>query len=160
MKEIPINKSTLTFKVDDEDHSKILAHNTRWHLNGKGYVSGWSKILQRNEFVHRLLLPNSSYVHHKDEDKLNNQRNNLEACSNGENMALRGKYSAKFSGTTSKYLGVSLDKRRGKYRGRVLRHRREYAAGYFYTEFEAAIARDALAKKLFGSMISLNYYVT
>lgn len=107
------------------------------------FVNGYLRVgvKGRRFYVHHIvwLLTHGSWpeksIDHIDGDKENNHPNNLRLVSHAKNM--RG-YHKPRQGTTSKYRGVYLHKRDGKYHA----GRRETYAGTYKTEEEAAIARS------------------
>lgn len=95
----------------------------------------------------------SLQVDHRDTDTLNNRPSNLREATNQQNQQNRGAY----RGGTSRYCGVSWDKRRKKWRargqdktgvGRWL--------GYFADEIAAANAYDAFVREAHGEFAHLN----
>lgn len=79
----------------------------------------------------------SQQIDHIDRNPRNNRIENLREASPTENG--QNKVRAR-SDSTSKLIGVSLDKRRGEWRARITVGRREHHLGYFATKEEASAA--------------------
>lgn len=169
MKKITINSKLYGKKqilVDNEDYSSMLQHT--WYIikgvNTFYAVSnicrnGWAKRI----WMHREILndPTGKVVDHKDGNGLNNQKNNLRACTRREN----GRNRKSHKGSSSKYLGVSLNaKRKHGYRywtANIRDEKRLIWLGQFpFTkkgEIEAAKKYDEKAKEIFGEFANLNF---
>lgn len=110
-------------------------------------------------FMHRLIIGVEHprvYVDHINHDALDNRRMNLRICSQAQNQ--RNKI--KKDGTTSQYLGVSYQAARPelskRWRAKIDHEGETIHIGYFASEEEAALARDIVAKELFGDFANLN----
>jgi len=139
-------------QVDEADYDRVAAH--RWHMHPRGYAiagSGNSKVL-----MHRLVLglanpkgngrgsgvgrPQADHINH---DKLDNRRQNLRVVTNQQNHQNRP-----HGHGTSKYRGVYLHAKSGKWAARAKSHGRTHWGGYYPTELEAAVAAWELRKRL------------
>jgi len=157
MKSIPLTQGQYAL-VDDEDYYH-LDHNYIWYAHKQGrkwyaktsfYKNGkWT-----SESMHRIILgltPNDKeQVDHIDGNGLNNCRQNLRKCSRTENLRNRKKHSKI---TTSKFKGVSWDRKHKKWRTSVDKK----FGGHFSSEVEAALAYDELAKEKYGEHCQLNF---
>jgi hypothetical protein len=93
--------------VDDADYDRL----SQWKwcaLKSKHtfYAVRRAKkgVYPRFVFMHRIILPGQHLVDHKDGDGLNNQRDNLRACTRSQNAANAGPQ----RNNTSGYKGVSF----------------------------------------------------
>ena len=143
----------------------------------KTYIqnSGYEQIkinyqgLHIHKSIHRLVaeafIPNplnKEYVNHIDGNKLNNTVDNLEWCTNSENilharktglnpynkptLGLKLKPRSK-SAKQSQYLGVCWDKSRQRWRAVVVLDKVKYLQKRYDSEYEAALARDECIKQ-------------
>lgn len=111
----------------------------KWRLaRARGYVQ-----VQRGGVRHRLHrlvaapAPDQD-VHHLDDEPRNNWRANLLACRRKQHALMR----SKIRNTTSRFIGVSWDSRRKRWRARVEIEGHSISLGRFSTEEDAARARD------------------
>jgi hypothetical protein len=93
-------------------------------------------------------------VDHGDGDGLNNTRDNLSIVTAAENSYNRRKCKNECS---SKYKGVSREKRSNKWRAIINYKGVPIRLGYFDDEIEAAKAYDEVAKELYGKYARLNF---
>lgn len=98
--------------VSKQDY--LLLNQFKWHKNIDGYAKGVinNKMWLLHRYIIIEILKNNidmyNKVDHADNNKLNNQRNNLNIVSNSENV--RNKKKKK--NTISKYIGVSYNKKK------------------------------------------------
>jgi hypothetical protein len=106
-------------------------------------------------YMHTLLLGAKSeeLVDHINGNGLDNRRCNLRVCTIAENARNRKKSPNK----TSKYKGVSWDKRDKKWRSQIKIDHKTTSLGYYQSEVDAAKAYDIRAKELFGKFARLNF---
>ena len=152
----------------------------------KTYVqnSGYEQIkinyqgLHIHKSIHRLVaeafIPNPlnrSCVNHIDGNKLNNTVDNLEWCTNSENILHARKTGLNpynkptlglklkprgNSGKQSQYLGVHWDKSRKRWRACVVLDNVKYLQKRYDSEYEAALARDECIKQ-YNLPLPLNF---
>jgi hypothetical protein len=122
-----------------------------WSLHG-GYVARWEK--GKLILMHREIMkpPKGKIVDHKNRNKLDNTRDNLQNTTYRENA----RNQPKRRGSSSQFWGVSYIKTRRKYRAYVYNGER-CSCGEFKHEIEAARAHDAKAVELFGEFARLNF---
>lgn len=127
--------------VDDEDYEYLNSLGS-WHFDR------YAKRVTKKDgviYMHRLLLeaPKGKTVDHINGNKLDNRRSNLRVVDHSTNCHNRH-YSK------NKYLGVSWDKRRAKYKAVVGFQYQRIDIGRFDTAEEARDARNRVALQLFG----------
>lgn len=160
MKLIPLTQGKFA-QVDDQDFEYL--NQFKWGAskptNNNNYYA--TRTFQEGEKrkqikMHREILgltDPKQLGDHKDNDGLNNQRNNLRACNYSENARNKRKSNNK----TSKYKGVCFYKRYGKWMTQVRVNNKVRCFGYFKTEIEAAKMYDTKAKEVYGSFANLNF---
>jgi hypothetical protein len=127
--------------------------------------AGWKCVYWRLSFdkkeyaVHRLIYfleyeidPIHLDIDHIDGNKYNNTISNLRLATRQLNNA--NSKSAKQS--TSKYKGVSYNKKLGKWIGTITKNYKAIYLGCFESEVDAALAYNTQAKLLFGEYARLN----
>jgi len=93
-------------------------------------------------------------VDHKNpEATLDNRRQNLRLAALIENCWNR----SKSAGMTSKFKGVSWDKRENKWKVEVKANKKRFNIGRFADELQAARAYDAFARQQHGEFAQLNF---
>ena len=103
--------------------------------------------------MHRLLLPGVAEIDHVDGNGLNNRSWNLRKATSGQNKCNQRK---RASATSSKYKGV--DWHNNRFRARITPPGgKQVHLGYFKSEKEAALARDAVARKYHGGFATFNF---
>ncbi|MFW6016554.1 MAG: hypothetical protein ACOCRK_08950 [bacterium] len=137
------NNEIARTKIDLEDVDKIKKY--KWYLLSNGYVAsgcGSNCIL-----LHRFVMdcPNNMYIDHQDLNPLNNQKRNLNICTNKENNENKGLYSHNTSG----YTGVVWDKSREKWKAQIIVNDKCIFGGRFNAKSEAIKCRKELENKYF-----------
>lgn len=133
--------------IDDADWDLVSGYKWFAKKSGNTYYAE-TKVRregggQRDIRMHRLLLSLTDQkiqVDHRDGNGLNNQRENLRACSLAENQRNRGAYANNKSG----FKGVSWHKQSGKWRASIGVNGKRKHIGLFDTP-EAAHASYCLA---------------
>jgi len=157
MKEIILTNGYYT-QVDDEDYVELSkhkwsAHGTHPHIYAvRVDTSNGGRVNLR---MHRVITSAQKgfVVDHKDHNGLNNTRDNLRVCKQGDNC----KNVSVHKNATSKYLGVYFDKVHRKYRAQIQINRKKIYMGLFKVEIDAAKAYDIKAKELFGEFANVNF---
>lgn len=136
------------FDVDDLD----IVSKFSWYISKRGYVV--TTINHRAMTMHKILLGNTNGfdVDHISRDRLDNRKSNLRLCSHQENAFNQKKRKTNTSG----YIGVSFLKAARKFEAYVHFNGKKHHFGLHETAFDAAIARDNGASKLFGKYANLN----
>lgn len=135
--EISLSNSDKIVLVSVEDLE--LVHNYTWILSLNRYAQAWIK--NKSIFMHKLIMkPLKGFVvHHKDDNGLNNTRDNLIITTISNNLANMPKTRG-----TSKYKGVHWDKNRNKWAVHLTVNTRSIHGGRFNTEEEAALKAKEL----------------
>ena len=159
MKKIELTKGRFTW-VDDEDYDSLGKHP--WHINTRGYAARTihNKGNQKNIRMHREIMntPVGMQTDHINHDKLDNRRSNLRICTNGQNQQ-NGKKCRTYGGKTpsSKYKGVSFNKRKNKWASNIVINKEMIFLGYYSDETQAAHTYDQAAHEMFGEFARLNF---
>lgn len=135
--------------IIDDDLYYILVQNS-WYMNSYGYVVGKvnNKLIYLHKYICQLkniTIPQGNCIDHKNGQPLDNRFVNLSPMNDIGNS--QNKASAKNS--SSKYVGVSFDKRSSKWEANITINHKKKNLGYFKDEIEAAKVRDIAAKKYF-----------
>lgn len=155
MKEIELTHGAITF-VDDADFEELSRH--KWHLccgvNGYAARNSYNDDgVRYTELMHRMIMkaePKQD-VDHIDGNRLNNQKNNLRACTRSQNQANRQHYPHSISGFWGVY------KHYGGWVAAIKVNYNLIYLGLFHSPEEAAHVRDEAAIKYFGEFATLNF---
>jgi hypothetical protein len=133
-------------RVDEDDWFRFARY--RWHKNAAGYVVGRmtsrcgprATTHAKQVYLHRLIagVEAGEYVDHASKDRLDNRRANLRIVTNAQNAQNQGA-----KGGTSRYRGVTWDKRRRHWRAKAKLDGRTFNLGSFLDEAEAGAAAAA-----------------
>lgn len=123
--------------VDDEDVDRLSALS--WWLTPQGYAVAKLPAVnghRRTIGMHRFLLddPPTAAVDHINRNKRDNRKANLRACTDSENCRNQGKR----RGCSSRYRGVSWNKRKSAWQVVVRENGRLKWKGWYASEAEAA----------------------
>jgi hypothetical protein len=125
-------------RVDDEDAALALL---RWNISGGGYATRGHKSRSGSIYMHRQILgltDSRQHVDHINGDKLDNRRSNLRVGTQALNNQNRpGQLNA-----ASRFRGVSLDPKTGKWLASVTVDGVAHNLGRFRQEVDAAQAAD------------------
>lgn len=144
-------------KVDPQDY--IWLSQFRWHCksNIKTIYAVRTVTIdgkQKRIFMHRMIAdtPENLVCDHINHEGLDNRSANLRNCTIRQNNI-----NSRAAGTsTSRYKGVSWNRRRRRWVVYIKKDGRQKFLGSFNDEIEAAKAYDAAAKKLHGRFATLN----
>jgi len=144
-------------KVDPEDY--IWLSQFRWHSKvnkSSTYAVRSIRAAGRPKriYMHRLIIDTPSHLvcDHINHNGLDNRKQNLRNCTiqqNNANVLARG--------TSSRYKGVSWNKRRRRWFAYIKKDGRQFNLGCFDKEIKAAKAYDEAARKHHGQFAALNF---
>ena len=152
MKEIPLTQGKVAL-VDDEDFEAVSAFKWGASRHGSTFYAqrniprpggGWTSERLHRYVLTRVLgcaIPNGKHCDHKNGDGLDNRRENLrvvEAAENGRNR--RG---PNCNNRSSRFTGVTLEKRSGKWVAQIQVNRKHIHIGRRATKLAAAQVREA-----------------
>lgn len=144
--------------VDDEDFEWLMEHSwcVRDSYPRARYALSWIKgkivCMHRLILMHHGLLEEGLVVDHIDGKGLNNQKNNLRACTHAENTRNR-KGPFKHG-----YLGICrCNSTKNPWRASIRVNGKNIYLGVFLTKENAARAYDAAARKYHGEFATLNF---
>ena len=146
--------------VDLADYYRLNKY--RWYADGKGeQIYAVRNIISAEENPKKMLLhreimnpPKNRLVDHKNGITLNNRRDNLRLATHSQNQFNKRKTKSK---TSSRFIGVCLDKRSGRWESKIRNQGRKIWLGRFVSEIDAAHAYDEAAKKYHGEFAKLNF---
>lgn len=162
MKRIKLrNTRSMYAMVDDNDFERLNMHKWRLHPQGYACTSIWLKGTGKGTVavMHRMVLvpQDGMDIDHKDQNKINNQRQNLRIVTRSQNMSNVRKI--KDDTAHSQYKGVSRLKRfnlKKQWLAYIRLDYKTYYFGYYEDEREAAHVYNQVAEQLFGEYASLN----
>ena len=151
-------------KISEEDADVISLGSWTAHASKSGYYACMRKTMggiRTRVWLHSLImeeligrpLKKDELVDHINQDKLDCRRENLRMANRTQNNANKGKRSGQ---TSSKYKGVSFDKKRKKWRSYIVIDRKLKHLGLFNDEKDAARAYNKSAKEVFGEFSHTN----
>ena len=156
MKEIKLTQGKVAL-VDDGDYDFLMQWKWQAHFKDLWYAVRTQRMGKKRICVrmHRVILglidPNVK-GDHKDGDGLNNQRGNLRIATTEQNAQNRRACSK----SNSKYIGVHLRIKTGKYIAQIAHNKNKKHIGCFETAEKAALAYNKAAFELFGEFARLN----
>jgi hypothetical protein len=159
MKKITLTKGWVAL-VDDEDFDKISIH--RWRAttmkSGQTYANRtfWKNGKQTSISMHIEILGKKPgfKIDHRNNNGLDNRRENLRHCTSSQNNMNRSRWKSK----KNLYKGVS--KKRNGWRAEIGYQRKKFYGKVRKTEIEAATDYDRLAVCLFGEFAKTNFPIT
>lgn len=169
---IPIYNNLSIINIPNEKWMSILNYDGFYLISNLGRVksiknkkirilkqsinkNGYLKVVlsknskTRNHDVHRLvaetfLINKNECVNHKNLNKIDNRLENLEWVSNRYNTNHWKKHIKK----TSKYDGVSFNKKQKKWKAGIFYNRKNIHLGYFTKEYDAHLAYQNALKEI------------
>jgi len=162
MKEIEL-KHGKYIMVDDEDYPLLSRFNWRYNHVDKAEVVV-TEITGSNGkrfaiLFHQMIMPTTAahYIHHRDGNVLNNQKNNLVIISTNMRRHLAKKHKigdSSYRGVTRKrwqYGNIS-----NKWESKITKDKKIYYLGLFNNEKDAALAYNKKARELYGELAYQN----
>ena len=121
--------------VDAEDFDFLSQWNWCLHKTSSMQVPYAARKSESGNIIHmhKILVPNSPEVDHRNGNGLDNRRKNLRPCTTPQNRHNRGKN----RNNTSGYKGVCWCKVRRKWKASIMSNRKVYRLGYFINLEEA-----------------------
>lgn len=158
MKEIELTRGFVALVDDDFEWAHLNWYATSPPKGALVYavrntprdVTGKKTILLMHRVISRV--SHAVQVDHWDHNGLNNQRANLRVCSGSDNLG----NCRKTSGLSSRFKGVSWEKRRARWQVSIMHNYKRTSLGHYTSEIEAALAYDRAALSLFGSFACTN----
>ncbi len=157
-KQIPLTQGHVAI-VDNEDYEELMQY--RWHIDAHPQGPRVMRTTpvdihgkQGGVLMHRQIMdaPLGMDVDHHNHDQLDNRRANLRVCTRSQNMANMRKR----PGCSSRFKGVYLEKRTGRWVARIRVNLQMIALGTFEQETRAARAYNVAAIEHFGEFALLN----
>ena len=144
-------KSGQEIKVDDEDFEYL--NQWKWYLAVNHYAA--RRDGKKYIYMHREIMnpPKGMVTDHVDNNGFNNQKSNLRICTRSQNSIGMKKIG------TSRFKGVSWDKKKKKWEAHIKKDYRKYFLGYFAKELDAATKYNEVSKRLFGDFARPNLLV-
>jgi ribosomal protein L21E len=155
MKEIKLTNSDKVVKIDDKYYELISKYTWRINTNGYAMSTKWLD-KYKTRAMHRYIMKvyNSKiYIDHINHNKLDNQEDNLRLADSRINTINRKKQVGNF---TSKYKGVSYNKKSNSYRVYVHLDNGTKYGGSYDNEYDAARCYNYLTFQLHGKESYLN----
>jgi len=159
VKVIPLTQGQVVFV---SDHRFQELNQFKWHAQWRGTLRSGSFYAARNSgrkciSMHDQILGMEGGRYrccdHRFGGTLNNCDYNLRPASRSQNSVNRRKQ----AGTSSRYMGVSYNRRDKKWQAAITVNKQRISLGYFDDEEKAAWARDTAALKYFGEFARLNF---
>lgn len=155
MKQIPLTQGKLTL-VDDQDYDFLM--QWKWHIQKSHktiYAIRTDNFNHTTIRMHRIIAKRmrlEGHIDHKDQNGLNNQRDNLRFATNSQ----QGANQKKHNNNTSGYKGVYWRKDNHKWRVEINVNGKRINLGCFENSKDAARAYNEAAIKYHGEFAVLN----
>jgi hypothetical protein len=153
MKEIVLSQNKIAI-VDDDDYYRLKQYN--WYaVNEHGYWYGQAFISTKQVFMHRFIMNTPAHLKtdHKNNDGLDNRKENLRICTAAQNTHNQIRQSRNKS---SKFKGVYWYSPRNRWRAIIRVGMKRYYLGNFKDEKTAALAYNIAAITYHEDFANLN----
>jgi hypothetical protein len=149
-KKVPLGHGQFAI-VDDEDYDKVVQY--KWHIMAN--KAGSHMYAATKLRMHRLVIdaPPGIMVDHINGDTLDNRKSNLRLCTNSQNQQ-----NTPSRGGSSRYKGVSLQKKSGKWIATFQYDGQRHYCGMWDSEEDAARAVDKKRGEVCGDFASKNLW--
>lgn len=162
---IKLTNSKKLFRVDKQDVKFCKQFDWTFCGSGRGKFVGrviWDAKTKNALHIplHRILTNTQNIHGHKlvvmflNNNRYDLRRKNLVVSTQSDAQVKKGKRRGNYS---SQYIGVSYNKRMNKWLARCFYKHRRYHCGFFSTELEAALARDAMGIQVCGQYFHRNF---
>jgi len=133
---IPLTKGKFAI-VDSDDYYQLVKFNWQAMPGNRTFYAN-KKITGTTVKMHRLIMdpPDNLVVDHIDHNGLNNRKSNLRLCTHSQNIC----NTLPIKGASSRYKGVSWNKKIKKWQAGIKCDKKPYLLGYFENEIDAARA--------------------
>lgn len=140
-------------QVDDRDFDLLTDHS--WSVGNNGYARCTHK--QKQYLMHDFIMPPvpGMMVDHKDQNKLNNQRDNLRYVTKSQNMQNQPKTKKNTSGHKGVYF-LKSGTRVNRWFAKLVVDGKVHQSNYVATKEEATKLYEQLASKYQGEYKSTN----
>jgi len=145
--------------LDEKDYYRLC--DFKWVISGNGRKFYAARHVKKGpgrtkvEYLHRVIMqPARGFVvDHRDRNPFDNRRDNLRLATYSQNSCNRPKR----TNVSSRFLGVTLDRRCGRWEAQIYYRRKRIRLGRFDNESDAARAYDEAAKKYHEEFAQLNF---
>ena len=137
-------------RIDLEDYPKIF--NRHWYPARRAKnIYAMSDTPNKGELMHRMILPGSEVVDHKNGDGLDNRKSNLRGVTHKQNIRNSSRNAANSSG----YKGVA--RYRYGWRAYIKIDGKQKHLGVYPCRLAAAYAYDIASRSMFGEYARPNF---
>ncbi|MBN2211142.1 MAG: HNH endonuclease [Sedimentisphaerales bacterium] len=163
MKQLPLTQGYFA-KVDDEDYPRLT--RWKWHVSPSTSGPYAARTIRpapgqcRKRRLHYEVLrlpqplPSGRVVDHINHDTLDCRKENLRVCTHQQNFWNSRPRARK---TSSRYKGVTR-RRPQKWKATIMKDGRLHNLGLFDDEYDAMVAYNRAAVKLFGDYAHVNHW--
>lgn len=136
----------VTYTVDDEDEDLLALAHPILNVSLRNRTVGIQRLIAERMGI------SAAVIDHKNRNSADNTRKNLRGATHAQNVH----NSKKQRNNTSGYIGVSWDKKAGKWKAKIMQNGKRKWLGYYADPVDAALAYDNEAKER-GEFSVLNF---